>query len=294
MRRQFCLLSWVVILFFKEVSELNGIVQRSLLDQFASSFDRANGLSIFQFDAIHRLFSKRFWLMGKMESEWIRNSCFVFNFWNSKIKIYVGAIVVDATVVLVVDAIVVDDAIMLMLLLCWFWVLNRVARSQLLRLFDDGSDNTALLSWFLLKIRSASVRILDRIVCSGSLVRLFSPAWDAVKLTLPGGWLHLSFRGHWPYQFRSDDGNCSELAPGLMFDDFLPISDADSLPFLPFGIKASRVWSICTKKRGNSKRNSNNKLKYCWKRKMEYNQVLKGQQKIYWKRKEKCCLLYKK
>ena len=117
----------------------------------------------------------------------------------------------------------------LMLLLCRFWVLKCVAWSQLLRLFTDGSDDTALLLWFLLKIRS--VRILDTIVCSGSLVWLFSPAWDAVKLTLPGAWLHLSFRGHRPYRFRSDDGNCSELAPGLMFGDFLPIPDAESLPF---------------------------------------------------------------
>ena len=75
--------------------------------------------------------------------------------------------------------------------------------------------------------------MLDTIVRSGSLVWLFSPAWDAVKLTLPGGWLHLSFRGHRPYRFMSDDGNCSELAPGLMFDDFLPIPDAESLPFYP-------------------------------------------------------------
>ena len=60
-----------------------------------------------------------------------------------------------------------------------------------------GSGNTALLYRFLLKIRS--VRILDTIVCSGSLVWLFSPAWAAVKLTLAGGWLHLSFRGHRPY-----------------------------------------------------------------------------------------------
>ena len=34
----------------------------------------------------------------------------------------------------------------LMLLLCRFRVLKRVARSQLLHLFNDGSDNTALLS----------------------------------------------------------------------------------------------------------------------------------------------------
>ena len=121
------------------------------------------------------------------------------------------------------------------ILLCRFWVLKRVARCQLLRLFNDGSDNTALLSWFLLKIRS--VRILDTIVCSESLFWLFSPAWDAVKLTLPGCWLHLSIRGHWHYRFRSNDGSCSELAPGLMFDNFLPIPDAESLPFYPLVVK---------------------------------------------------------
>ena len=67
----------------------------------------------------------------------------------------------------------------LMQLLCRFLVLKHVTRSQLLRLFDEGSKNAALLSWFLLKIRS--VRILDTILCSGSLVWLFSPAWDAVN-----------------------------------------------------------------------------------------------------------------
>ena len=66
----------------------------SLLDPFVSSFDRANGLSIFQFDAVRFIdFSaKDFdrWV------QWIRDSCFVFNFWKSKIKIYVG---VDAIIV---------------------------------------------------------------------------------------------------------------------------------------------------------------------------------------------------
>ena len=33
--------------------------------------------------------------------------------------------------------------------------------------------------------------------------------------------------------FRSDDGSCSELAPGLIFDNFLTIPDAESLPFYP-------------------------------------------------------------
>ncbi len=40
---------------------------------------------------------------------------------------------------------------------------------------------------FLLKIRS--VRILDTIVCSGPQVRLFSPAWVAVELTLEFGFI---------------------------------------------------------------------------------------------------------
>ena len=39
------------------------------------------------------------------------------------------------------------------------------------------------------------------------------------------------------YLFRSDDGSCSELAPGLMFDNFLPIPDAQSLPFYPLVLK---------------------------------------------------------
>ena len=51
--------------------------------------------------------------------------------------------------------------------------------------------------------------VLTTTLLGGSLVWLFSPAWDAVKLTMPGGWLHLSFRCRRPYQFRSDDGSCS-------------------------------------------------------------------------------------
>ena len=35
-----------------------------------------------------------------------------------------------------------------------------------------------------------------------------------------------------------------ELAPGLMFDDFLPIPDVESLPLIPFGIKASCVYAL--------------------------------------------------
>ena len=47
--------------------------------------------------------------------------------------------------------------------------------------------SAVLLLRFLLKIRS--VRIQDTIVCSGTLLWLFSPAWDAVKLTLQVGFI---------------------------------------------------------------------------------------------------------
>ena len=50
-----------------------------------------------------------------------------------------------------------------------------------------GPDSAVLLLRFLLKIRS--VRILDTIVCSGTLLWLFSPAWDANKLTLQVGFI---------------------------------------------------------------------------------------------------------
>ena len=53
------------------------------------------------------------------------------------------------------------------------------------------------------------------------------PAWDAVKFTLPGGWLHLSFVVIDP----ADLGATTVVAPGLMLDSFLPIPNAESLPF---------------------------------------------------------------
>ena len=56
-------------------------------------------------------------------------------------------------------------------------------------LADDGFRQAALLPPFLLKIRP--VRILDTIVCSGSLLWLFSPDWpgDAFELTLKVGFI---------------------------------------------------------------------------------------------------------
>ncbi len=50
----------------------------------------------------------------------------------------------------------------------------------------------------------------NTIVCTEPLVWLFSPAWDAVLLTLDL-WMHLPFRGHWPYRLRGNNrhGSCS-------------------------------------------------------------------------------------
>ena len=40
-------------------------------------------------------------------------------------------------------------------------------------------------------------------------------------------WLHLSFRGQWPYRFRRDNRGC----PGLMLVHLQPIPYAENLPF---------------------------------------------------------------
>ena len=62
-------------------------------------------------------------------------------------------------------------------------------------------------------------------------------SWDAVKLTLPGSWLHLSFRGHRPYRFRSDDCSCSRTNAWQF-----PTYPRRRIPaFLPFSLKAGRV-----------------------------------------------------
>ena len=119
----------------------------------------------------------------------------------------------------------------LMLLLWRFWVLKRVARSQLLGLFNGVSTILLFLRFFFW--RSGLLEYWIRSYVRGH--------WFGCSLRpgipLPGCWLHLSFRSHWPYRFVSDGGNCSELAPGLMFTHFLPIPDAESLPFYPLVIK---------------------------------------------------------
>ena len=96
-------------------------------------------------------------------------------------------------------------------------VLNRVARIQQLHLFNDGFRQAALLPQLLLMIRF--LRILDTILCLETLLWLFSPAWDAVKLTLKVGSV------------------CSLVAidptnlPGLMLVHLQSIPNAEYLPF---------------------------------------------------------------
>ena len=137
------------------------------------------------------------------------------------------------------------------LLLCWFWILMCFVRS--LCFFRSSSFFNCLIMvqtlllfihcFFWLSSEDQSFRILDTIVCLGSLVWLFSPVWNIVKLTLPGGCLHLSFLGHWPYWFRSNDSSCSR-SPRTNAWQFATYLWSRIPAFLPFSIKASCVSSV--------------------------------------------------
>ena len=114
--------------------------------------------SIFPFDAV--------WFIDNSAKDfdrwvwWIRDSCFVFNFWKSEIKIYVGRFWV----------------LKLLLDLSFFACLMMVP--TILLFFLDFFWWSCLLEYWI------------RSYVRGSLV------WNVVKLILPGRWLHLSFRGH--------------------------------------------------------------------------------------------------
>ncbi len=83
--------------------------------------------------------------------------------------------------------------------------------------------------------------MMDTIVCSLPLVWLFSPAWDAVTLTLEFGIIY-------PFVVidPTDKGATTVVAPapGLMIDNFLPIPDAESLPLYRMVLKLARVCTI--------------------------------------------------
>ena len=106
-----------------------------------------------------------------------------------------------------------------MMVLCWFWIWNTLLE---LDCFTDsmvGPYSAVLLSWFLLKIRSA--RILDTIACLGNCFGCFLQPWMQLNS------LHLSFCGRKPYLFKSNNSSCA----GLMFDHLQPIPDTEYLPF---------------------------------------------------------------
>jgi hypothetical protein len=74
--------------------------------------------------------------------------------------------------------------------------------------------------------------MLDTIVCSEPLVWLFSPAWNAVILTLDVGFIC-------PFVVidPTDKGGTTVAAPGRMVDNFLPIPNAESLPLYRMVLK---------------------------------------------------------
>ena len=78
-------------------------------------------------------------------------------------------------------------------------------------------------------------------ICSGSLVWLLSPAWDAVTPTCQ----EVGFICPFVIIDPTDLGSTTVVAPGQMLDNFQPILDAESLPFCPSVLtcKASRVCS---------------------------------------------------
>ncbi len=78
--------------------------------------------------------------------------------------------------------------------------------------------------------------MLDTIVCSEPLVWLFSPAWDAVTLTLGVGFICL-FVAIDP----TDLGATMVVAPGRMIDSFLSIPYAESLPLYRMVLKLACV-----------------------------------------------------
>ncbi len=141
----------------------------SLLNQFVSSFTHA---MCFQNSHVMQIDSLTFQQGFDQQIQWIRDIYFVFNLQESNIKIYVGV------------------KIQLMVIFLSIQNFELVARTRLLRWNSGGSDDTAHLQLLLLKIRS--VRMLQTIIVwSGSLVCqwLFSPAWDAVTLTLDVGFI---------------------------------------------------------------------------------------------------------
>ncbi len=77
---------------------------------------------------------------------------------------------------------------------------------QLIRWFNGGSDNTALLP--LLLWRSGLLDLIWILDTFGA-IGLAVLSGLGCRYTHPGCWIHLPFRGHWPNRLRSNNGSCS-------------------------------------------------------------------------------------
>ena len=113
------------------------------------------------------------------------------------------------------------------------WSLGRAFQSALLLSVSSSNSSRAFLNSLLQHMQQR--RVHPGILSTVTLLRIldsgyYSMFWD-IGLTVPSGlgrhwthpasWLHLSFRGHWPYWFTRDNSGC----PGLMFDHIQHIPD---------------------------------------------------------------------
>jgi hypothetical protein len=194
-------------LILMEVSELNGIprfIVRSVCKQYSScncAFKIRTWCRL-----IHWLFNKDF----DQQIQWIRDIHCVFTLLESKIKIYVG---VNGDICVNLEfrnsllelgcfagSIVVPT--ILLFFRCFFW------RSGLLE------------CWIQSYVRGHCLAVLSGL---------------GRRYTHPERWIHLPFRGHWPYRLRSNHGNCFRTN-----DWQLSIYPRRRIPaFIPHGIKAS-------------------------------------------------------
>ena len=96
-----------------------------------------------------------------------------------------------------------------------------------------GPCSSVLLLRFFLKIRSA--RILYTIVCPGTLLWLFSLAWDTIKPTLQVGFI---------CPFVVLDPTC--LDSTIMVAQALCLTIFNLSQYIPLG-KMRPIWAICMK-----------------------------------------------
>ena len=125
-----------------------------------------------------------------------------------------------------------------MMFLYWFWIWQRLLK------FGSFSGSMMGLKCcssvqFLLKIRSDQFRIHDTIVCSGTMLWLFSLAWDAVLLTLKVGFICRSV-----VIDSTDLGETTELLFQELCLSTLNLSPTQNTCLLPIAIKLACLSNI--------------------------------------------------